>query len=97
SPPWPSLIAHNITQGINRQTLTIEVVDAAGRRNQFGRVVNIRPDSTPGVPMTRFFDGGSGFLSQTPYPITVPTPYVGLHHVDVGFAGRIVTFSMQPG
>jgi hypothetical protein len=97
SPPWPSLIARNITQGINRQTLTIEVVDAAGRRNQFGRVVHIRPDSTSGTTMTRVVDGGSGLLSQTPYPITVPTPYTGPHHVDVRFAGRTVTFSMQPG
>ena len=95
--PFPTIIARNISQGVNRQTLTIEVVDAAGRRNQFGRVAHIRPDSMPGVTMTRVVDGGSGLLSQTPYPITVPTPYAGTHRVDVRFAGAIVSFSMRPG
>jgi len=47
--------------------------------------------------MTRIVDGGSGMLAQTPYPLTVPTPYVGTHHVDVRFAGATFTFSMRPG
>jgi hypothetical protein len=66
-------------------------------RNQFGRVVRIRPVSAASVTMTRVVDGGSGLLAQTPYPITVPTPYRGTHRVDVQFAGGVVTFWMQPG
>ena len=73
----PTVVARNISPGINTKTLVIEVVDAAGRRNQFGRVVRIRPDSAPGVTMTRVVDGGSGMLAQTPYPLTIPTPYRG--------------------
>jgi hypothetical protein len=92
-----TVVARNISPGINRTTLTIEVVDAAGRRNQAGRVVHVRPDSAPGVTMTRVVDGGSGILSQTPYALTVPTPYPGLHRVDVRFAGSTVTFAMKPG
>jgi len=94
---WPTVVARNISPGINTKTLVIEVVDAAGRRNQFGRVVRIRPVSPPSVTMTRIVDGGSGLLSQTPYPITVPTPYSGTHRVDVQFAGGVVSFTMQPG
>jgi hypothetical protein len=97
SPGWSTVVARNISPGINRQTLIIEVVDAAGRRNQFGRVVRIRPDNAPGVTMTRVVDGGSGMLAQTPYPLTVPTPYGGTHHVDVRFTGATYTFSMRPG
>ena len=47
--------------------------------------------------MTRVVDGGSAILSQTPYALTVPTPYPGLHRVDVRFAGSTVTFAMKPG
>jgi hypothetical protein len=46
--------------------------------------------------MTRVVDGGSGLLAQTPYPITIPTPYRGTHRVDVQFGwGRDLW--MQPG
>ena len=93
----PSVVARNISPGLNRRALVIDVVDATGRRNQFGRVLHIRPPNVPGVTMTRVVDGGSGMLAQSPYPITVPTPYGGLHHVDVRFAGTTVSFTMQPG
>jgi len=92
-----TVVARNISPDINRQTLTIEVVDAAGRRNQFGRVVRVRPDHVPGVTLTRVVDGGSAMLAQTPYPLMIPTPYAGPHRVDVRFAGASVSFTMQPG
>ena len=93
----PTVVARNISPSINRQTLIIEVVDALGRRNQFGRVVHVRPGNAPSVTMTRVVDSGSGILAQTPYPLTVPTPYAGTHRVDVRFAGATFTFSMRPG
>lgn len=92
-----TVVARNISPEINHQTLTIEVVDAAGRRNQFGRVVRVRPDHAPGVTLTRVVDGGSAMLAQGPYPLTIPTPYPGPHRVDVRFAGANVSFVMQPG
>ncbi len=92
-----TVVARNISPDINRQALTIEVVDAAGRRNQFGRVVRVRPDRVPGVTLSRVVDGGSAMLAQTPYPLTIPTPYPGPHRVDVRFAGANVSFTMQPG
>lgn len=93
----PHVVARNISPGVNTQALVIEIVDAAGRRNQFGRVARIRPDSAPGVTMTRVVDGGSGMLAQTPYPITVPTPHAGTHRVNVRFGSGTVSFSMLPG
>ena len=93
----PTIVARNISPEINRATLTIEVVDAAGRRNQFGRVVRVRPDHVPGVTLSRVVDGGSAMLAQTPYPLTIPTPYGGTHRVDVRFAGANVSFAMEPG
>ena len=47
--------------------------------------------------MTRVVDGGSGMLAQSPYLVTVPTPYRGAHLIDIRFAGSVVSFSMQPG
>lgn len=91
-----TVLARNISPGVNRRTLTVEIVDAAGRRNQFGRVARIRPQGA-GATMTRVVDGGSGLLAQAPYALTVPTPYAGTHRVDVRFAAGTVTFSMQPG
>ena len=97
APGGAQMVARNVSPLANRQALTIEIVDAIGRRNQFGRVARIRPDSMPGVTMTRVVDGGSGFLSQTPYTLTVPTPYAGTHRIDVRFAASTVSFAMQPG
>jgi hypothetical protein len=74
-----------------------EVVDAVGRRNQFGHVVRVRPEHVPGVTLTRVVDAGSGLLAQNPYPLTIPTPYPGPHRVDVRFAGANASFTMQPG
>jgi hypothetical protein len=47
--------------------------------------------------MTQVVDGGLRILSQTPYALTVPTPYPGWHPIDVWFAGLTVTFAMKPG
>jgi hypothetical protein len=95
--PGCTAVARNISPSINRQTLTGEVVDGAGRRNQFGRVVRVRPDAAPGVTLTRAVDGGSGMLAQTPYPLVVPTPWAGTHRVEVRFAAGTVAFAMNPG
>jgi hypothetical protein len=73
----PTVVARNISPDINRSALVIEVVDASGRRNQFGRVVHVRTTNAPGVTMTRVVDSGSGILSQTPYPLTDPDSLPG--------------------
>ena len=60
-------------------------------------MVRVRPDHVPGVTITRVVDGGSAMLAQTPYTLTIPTPFAGTHRIDVRFAGANVSFAMQPG
>ena len=48
--------------------LTLDIVDANGAHNQYGRVVRVRPRQAPGVIYTRVVDGGSGFLVAGPVP-----------------------------
>src|SRR5262249_12731553 len=77
--------------------LSIEVLGPQGQRNQFGRVVKVSPLAQPGVTFTRVVDGGSGYMSQTQYPLLIGTPYPGRHQVQVFYAGKTVTFTMLPG
>jgi len=87
------------TNGVANQNswLSIEVLGPQGQRNQFGRVVKVSPLAQPGVTFTRVVDGGSGWLSQTQYPLLIGTPYPGRHQVQVFYAGKTVTFTMLPG
>ena len=89
--------ARNITPSATRETITIDVVNAAGRHNHFGRVVQLKPELAPSVTFTRVVDGGSGLLSQRSYAITLPTTYRGTHHVSVRFASGTITFDAKPG
>jgi hypothetical protein len=90
----PTIVARNISPGINKKTLTIEVVDADGRSNQAGRVVRVRPDRAPGVTMTRIVDGGSAILSQTPYALASPRP---IRHPSRAVVSRADLTAMEPG
>jgi hypothetical protein len=77
--------------------LTLDVVDAAGARNQQGRVVRIRPRAAPNVVYTRIVDGGSGFLGQGAYTLLVGTPYAGEFDVTIVFAGGPRQFVVRAG
>jgi hypothetical protein len=95
--PRPPLVARNISPDVNRATIVVEVVDDAGRRNQFGRVVRVTPSAASGTTMTRVVDGGSGMLAQGAYPLTVHTPWAGNHRVEVRYATGVVAFDAAPG
>jgi hypothetical protein len=71
--------------------IKVMVLGENGWQNQFGRMVQISPVSDPSVVFTRVVDGGSGYLSQTPYTINVGTPYFGPHTVKVYYAGGVVS------
>jgi hypothetical protein len=92
----------NVGSGL-RKTLTIDVRGAGGRRNQHGRTVRVFPRSAPGVVLTRVVDGGSGYMSQTPYTLQIATPFRRPHRVKVSLAPagdgtpRSVSFQMRPG
>jgi hypothetical protein len=66
--------------------LRVRVLDANGQRNQYGRVVRIRPSADAGITIARYVDGGSGYHTQTDYDIVVGTPWPGTYEVTVEFA-----------
>ena len=71
--------------------LRVRVLDANGQRNQYGRVVRIRPSGAPDITIARYVDGGSGYHTQTDYDIVVGAPWPGTYEVTVEFAdGRQV-------
>jgi hypothetical protein len=85
-------IVRNTTSHSGFSTLTLDVVDADGAHNQYGRVARIRPRQAPTVTYTRVVDGGSGFLAMGQYALLVRTPYTGQFDVTVPFAGGARTF-----
>jgi hypothetical protein len=88
---------HNSTPHTGLTHLTLDIVDAQGVRNQYGRVVRVTPRAAPGVTYTRVVDGGSGFLSVGPYPLLIGTPYTGAFDVTVRFADGVRTFVVNAG
>lgn len=93
-------VLYNATPRPSMQTLTIEVVgDASGLalRNQQGRVIHVLPQAAPsGFSYTRYIDGGSGYMAQTPYPVSVSSRYSGPHTVSVRLASRTLTCEVTP-
>lgn len=77
--------------------IRIRVVDAAGHRNQQGRIVRITPRSAPSRIMTRVVDSGSGLQSQSQYDLVVGTIWPGSHDISVRFAGGVVNATADPG
>jgi hypothetical protein len=98
-PAVDNLLAYalNTTPAGAFRRLTLDVVDAAGRRNQQGRVVRIRPRAAPHVVYTRIVDGGSGLLGQGPYAFLVGTPYAGELDVTIVFAAGTRQFVVRAG
>jgi hypothetical protein len=90
------LVFRNTTESSNN-SFVVEVLGPNGERNQQGRVIRATPQSHPATIYTRVVDGGSGFLSQNEYPITVGTHYNEAHNVRVRFASVTLTFSVLPG
>ncbi len=90
-------IVRNTTSHAGLQRLTLDIVDANGAHNQYGRVARVRPRQAPGVTYTRVVDGGSGFLSMSQYPLLIGTPYTGQFDVTVRFASATRTFVVSAG
>jgi len=73
---------------ISRNRITVEVLDANGRQNQYGRRISVTP---PGPiagnvsPVLTRVVGSSGYLAQNQYVDHIGTPYAGTHLVSVTF------------
>ena len=89
--------ALNTTPTSGLSTITLDIVGAQGRRDQYGRVVRVQPRNAPGVTYTRVVDGGSGFLTVNQYPILIGTPHSGTFDVTVRFADAERHFVVQAG
>jgi hypothetical protein len=81
-----------------RPFVRIEVLDAQGRRNQHGRVVTmIDPDPRLGR-IAKAVDGGSGYMSQSDYPVAFPVPDgVASVQVEVRFKAGTVSATAPVG
>ena len=90
-------IVRNTTSHSGLSRITLDVVDADGAHNQYGRVAQVRPRQAPGVVYTRVVDGGSGFLAQSPYELLIGTPYTGQFAGTVRFADAVRTFVVTAG
>lgn len=78
-------------------SLHLNILDAKGHKNQFGRKVVVKPLNNSGFVMTRFVDGGSGYMSNSPYMVTIPLPEDTVYSVTVYYAGNRVSFDSNGG
>jgi hypothetical protein len=73
---------------ISRNRITVEVLDANGRQNQYGRRISVRPPGPIGdnpSPVLSRVVGSNGYLAQNQYVELIGTPYGGPHIVSVTF------------
>jgi len=89
----------NVTPSPMPLRLVIDVLgDFNGRavRNQQGRVVHVTPAANASFSYTRYVDGGSGYMSQSAYPVTVHTAFAGSHTITVRYADGFVSCTATP-
>jgi hypothetical protein len=77
--------------------IRLRIVDAAGDRNQQGRVVRVVPNDQPDRIMTRVVESGSGLRAQGMYDVLVGAPWPGDYEVTVRFADGDVTTTLEAG
>ena len=95
-----SVVHFNRSTTPSANTLVIEVFGSDGvraLRNQQGRVVRVVPAAAPGgFSYTRHVDGGSGYMAQGPYPVTLYSAYGGVHTVSVRTAQGVQQCQVTP-
>ena len=93
-------INYNTATTPSANTLMIEVLggtSAQRLRNQQGRVVRVAPTAAQGgFTYTRYVDGGSGYMAQTPYAVSVYSAYAGAHLISVRGAVSTVQCTATP-
>jgi hypothetical protein len=91
---------YNATPPIAKSRLIVEVFGRVGGRpvrNKQGSVVHVVPATIPGgFSYTRYVDGGSGYMTQGPYAISVASAFDGPHRILVRLAGGTVDCSVAP-
>ncbi|GAA0714577.1 VCBS repeat-containing protein [Dokdonella soli] len=79
------------------RVIHVTVLGPNGERNQFGRVVRVRPMAKPGFVMTDVIDGGSGYMANTPYTLQFAAPWLGAYAIDVRLSDRQVNVAAEAG
>ena len=85
---------------ISRNRITVEVLDAEGRRNQYGRRISVIPPGPIGgnsSPILSRVVGSLGYLAQNQYVELIGTPYGGPHTVSVTFPAIDADGSVRAG
>jgi FG-GAP-like repeat len=81
------MIALNRSPAIGT-SFSVIVQDAAGRRAQQGRVLRATKVGAANPPViSRMIDGGSGYLTNSEYPVMIGTPDSGPYRVEVTLPG----------
>lgn len=82
---------------IRSSAFEIELVDKNGLRNQQGRKITLYSPKDPSKLMARLVDAGSGYLTQSQYPVLFYSLQKGPHLGKAYFSNNVVDFIVKPG
>jgi hypothetical protein len=72
-------------------SIKVSMLGADGARNQQGRIVRATSVNDPRFILTRIVDGGSGYLSNNEYKLTLPTPKGGVYWISAQYDNGMVS------
>ena len=81
-----------INQGKRTNVFRFDLRDAAGHRNQYGRIIRARCAGTGALVGLKFVDGGNGYMAQGNYVVPFTSPWCSSVTVEIPTAGRMQTF-----
>ena len=82
---------------ISPLVIHIEMVDSDGMQNQQGRKITLIPQDQQSIIYTKLVDAGSGYLTQSQYPVVFYSQFNKKHHGKAFFSDKVVSFQTEPG
>lgn len=86
-----------VNRSADTGAIRLRIVDAAGRKNQQGRLVRLTPRTAANTTLVRVVESGSGYMAQNGYDLLVAAPWPGEYDVEVRYAGGWVRTTARPG
>jgi hypothetical protein len=83
-----------INQNIPNHYVKI-IVTSLGSKNQFGRIVKVTYPS--GKIKAMVIDGGSGFMSNQPYPLLIPNDSAASLSIEISCSNKKISFTATSG
>jgi hypothetical protein len=71
------------------------VVTSSGNKNQFGRIVKVTYPN--GKVKAMVVDGGSGFMSNQPYPLLIPNDSAATLSIEISCSNKKISFTAASG